>query len=200
MDRQPPEVIRVDSTNAEAAADAIAEGFLDNEIWTWILPNDRHRANLLRRYYRRMIPKVWMDRGAAWVTADGMGAAIWGPPNNWKLSGREEFQELIAMGPVTPATMIRGARLGQLFNAHHPREPHWYLADLAVRPDAQQQGLGSALIAPGLEQCDADGLPAYLETQRESNIPFYARFGFELIGKESVRGGPPAWFMWRPSR
>ena len=34
--------------------------------------------------------------------------------------------------------------------SRHPREPHLYLAVVGVRPERQGQGLGSALLGPGL--------------------------------------------------
>jgi GNAT superfamily N-acetyltransferase len=45
------------------------------------------------------------------------------------------------------------------------REPH--LRDVGVLPEAQGKGLGRALMAPTLECCNRDGLPAYLETSSE---------------------------------
>jgi GNAT superfamily N-acetyltransferase len=54
---------------------------------------------------------------------------------------------------------------------HHPKEPHWYLAFVGCDPTCQGQGLGSALIKEGLRRCDADGLPAYLESSSPRNIP-----------------------------
>jgi hypothetical protein len=62
-------------------------------------------------------------------------------------------------------------------------------------------GYGGALMAPMLERCDEQGLPCYLETQRESNVPYYRQFGFEL--REHIHvdgGGPPMWLMWRIPR
>ena len=52
----------------------------------------------------------------------------------------------------------------------HPREEHWYLEVLGTRPDRQGEGLGSALIRHGLERAEQDGLPAYLESSKESNV------------------------------
>ena len=60
--------------------------------------------------------------------------------------------------------------------------------------------MGTALIAPGLERADAEGAPVYLETQRESNIPYYRRFGFELTDQISLPDSPPLWLMWREPR
>lgn len=43
-------------------------------------------------------------------------------------------------------------------------------------------------------------MPAYLETQRESNISYYRRFGFELMREISLHDSPPLWLMWREAR
>lgn len=82
--------------------------------------------------------------------------------------------------------------------ANWPREPHWYLSVLSVSPESQRQGHGGALIRPGLEAADADRVGCWLETQRESNVPFYARFGFELIRRIEIDPEIPLWLMWRP--
>jgi len=80
-----------------------------------------------------------------------------------------------------------------------PRGGAWTTEDgaggaLWLPPDTHK------LSEPGLERADADRLPAYLETQRESNIPFYRRFGFELVEKISLGDSPPLWTMWREAR
>ena len=46
---------------------------------------------------------------------------------------------------------------------------------------------------------ETDGLPAYLETQKESNVPWYARFGFELTHTVRRPGTPLVWCMTRPA-
>jgi ribosomal protein S18 acetylase RimI-like enzyme len=94
----------------------------------------------------------------------------------------------------------RAAVVDRTFQEHRPREPHWYLAVLSVEPCRQRRGYGTALIRPGLERCDADGIGAYLETQRASNVPFYRRFGFEVTRQIEIPGGPPIWLMWRNAR
>ena len=69
----------------------------------------------------------------------------------------------------------------------HPHEPHWYLAVLGTDPSFQRTGAGTALLEPVLARVDAEGLPAYLETQKEANLAWYGRFGFDVV--ERARSG-----------
>ncbi|MDE2290533.1 MAG: GNAT family N-acetyltransferase, partial [Elusimicrobia bacterium] len=81
--------------------------------------------------------------------------------------------------------------------ARHPREPHWYLQLLAVEPGSQRSGIGTALLAPALERIDAEGAPAYLETQDEANLAYYARVGFALVERVDLGPGLPGLFTMR---
>jgi ribosomal protein S18 acetylase RimI-like enzyme len=81
----------------------------------------------------------------------------------------------------------------------HPKERHWYLPWLAVDPPHQSAGLGGRLLDRGLEQVDADHLPAFLETPNPRTVPFYERHGFSVIGVARAGGCPPLTSMLRPA-
>ena len=86
----------------------------------------------------------------------------------------------------------------QLVEARHPSLPHYYLGGLGTDPQWQGRGLGSAVLGPVLEICDRDGVPAYLESSKETNIGFYVRHGFEVTDEVSVPDGSVRlWLMWR---
>ena len=53
------------------------------------------------------------------------------------------------------------------------------------------------MLAPVLERCDEEGLPAYLESSKESNIPYYQRFGWRVTRELPLKNGPSLWAMWR---
>jgi hypothetical protein len=56
---------------------------------------------------------------------------------------------------------------------------------------------GAASGAP-LERCDADAMPAYLESTKSGSVPLYEHFGFEVTGTlNPPRGAPPLTAMWR---
>lgn len=193
-------VVSIEPAMVRAAARAVADGFFENEIWVWLLPRGWQRRRLLPRHYRAMIRRVFMPRDAAWTTEDALGAALWFPPGTLELSRRERLAEVVSLLPEGVDSLGRGGRWEELLGRHHPRRPHWYLQTLAVAPAAQRRGVGSALIEPGLARADAERLPAFLETQREANIPFYRRFGFELTEEISLPDSPPLWLMWREPR
>jgi GNAT superfamily N-acetyltransferase len=193
-------VIKVDASNSRETAGAVAAGFHDNEIWAWMLPRDWQRHRVLRRHYVSMLRRVFAPRGTAWTTTDFGGGALWMAPGRLAQSRRERRIEMLSLMPFGVTGLGRGARFEELIARHHPRVPHWYLNTLSVRPASQRKGYGSALIEPGLALADEQGMPAYLETQRESNIPFYRRFGFELTDRVQLSDSPPLWLMWREAR
>jgi predicted N-acetyltransferase YhbS len=80
----------------------------------------------------------------------------------------------------------------------HPTEPHWYLAVLGTDPAHQGKGIGGALQRVVLDRCDREGVPAYLESSKESNVPYYERFGWRVTSELTLpKGGPTLYLMWR---
>jgi ribosomal protein S18 acetylase RimI-like enzyme len=82
---------------------------------------------------------------------------------------------------------------------HHPSDrPHAYLWFLGVARAAQGRGVGSRLLKVATDRLDAEGSPAYLETQTERNVGLYRRHGFEVISEHKPRADAPRlWSMWR---
>jgi hypothetical protein len=48
------------------------------------------------------------------------------------------------------------------------------------------------------KRLDAEGIPGYLESSNERNLPLYRRYGFEVTGEIVLpEDGPIIWPMWR---
>ena len=58
-------------------------------------------------------------------------------------------------------------------------------------------GTRMELLRGTLEECDRTGTLAYLESSKETNIPFYERHGFRVDADFSPPGGPKLWAMTR---
>ncbi|HLX34753.1 MAG TPA: GNAT family N-acetyltransferase [Candidatus Limnocylindrales bacterium] len=79
-----------------------------------------------------------------------------------------------------------------------PSEEHRYLAFVGVEPGVHGQGIGTALLAPGLAEADSGGLVCYLETPFPETIPFYEGLGIEVERELPLTFGlGPLWTMRR---
>ena len=127
-----------------------------------------------------------------------LGGAIWLPPGAWLPSA---WQQVRALPGYARALRSRFAAAGRTYAEIarcHPRRPHWYLSGIGTDPPAQGTGVGSGLLRSRLVRCDAAGLPAYLESSNERNVPFYERHGFKVTREIAISGGGPRlWLMWR---
>jgi ribosomal protein S18 acetylase RimI-like enzyme len=110
-------------------------------------------------------------------------------------------EQAAALGERMPAVLGEyGATMREfrpLLDAAHPTFPHWFLHFLAVRPEAQGRGYGSALLAPMLERADAEQVPAYLDATSEDNKRLYERHNFVVRQVLTLRDSPPLWSMLR---
>jgi GNAT superfamily N-acetyltransferase len=185
--------------DVEPLAAMLARSFHDDPVTRWVYVSDRRRSHWSQRFFRWQVERL-LDQDATWTVDDGAGAALWALPGRW----REETRETLRLLRLTlPGVLPRLPRvlvgLGQV-EARHPAGRHMYLAVLGVDPDRQGEGLGSQVIRPGLDLCDQERLPAYLETGKERNLAFYGRHGFEVVDRLDLPKGPPVWFLWREPR
>ncbi|GIL81126.1 hypothetical protein Vretimale_12749 [Volvox reticuliferus] len=79
--------------------------------------------------------------------------------------------------------------------------PFMYISVMAVRPDRQGHGLGSALLAFICDRADAAGLHCYIEATSSRNRALYERFGFQLIQEWRANSEMPiTYVLSRPPR
>ena len=195
-----PSVRPVTAEDIPAVAAALARAFDDDPISTWLFPSPRRRATGLPRFFAIQLKAMFVPDGHSWTTPEIAGAALWTAPDK----GRPSLREILTLAPVLPPLgrrVLTALRMIGALEREHPRSPHWYLAVLGTDPPHQRRGVGSALLEPVLARCDEEGLPAYLESSKEANVPFYRRHGFEVTKEMTLpAGGPPVWLMWREPR
>jgi GNAT superfamily N-acetyltransferase len=168
-------------------------------VHRWILPGEFDWA-LASDGFFAMVMRDMLRHDSVFTTEAREGAALWVPPYPQLATLRERLG--MAARWYTALGRRAGEVGGQLARIEraHPLEPHWYLAVLGTDPRHQGRGVGSALLAPVLARCDADRVPAYLESSKRTNVPFYERHGFRVLGELAIRGGPVIWRMQREAR
>jgi ribosomal protein S18 acetylase RimI-like enzyme len=192
------EVRKATEADLPAIATALARAFEDDPVVGWLFAKPEKRSRGVERMFTVRLRQL-IAQEQVYTTNDRAGAAIWALPGRWHVTLRETIElGRLVLNPRLPVLMSGLQRV----DGAHPRQPrHFYLAVLGVDPPRQGGGLGTALLRPVLELCDAEGLPAYLESSKERNVDFYARHGFRVTRELQLPKGPPLWPMWRePAR
>jgi len=172
-------------------ADTLALAFYDDPVVTWIIDDGYRRRELLPGFFGAIVASYFAHDGI-YSVGDGIAAAVWAPP------GADDDEDLLAvLGAALEEHADRLFEVLGLMEEKHPVDPHHYLFLLASRPGWQGRGIGSSLMAPVLETCDRDHVPAYLEATSERNKQLYIRHDFEVIDEIAVPCGPKMWPMWR---
>ncbi|MET0423447.1 MAG: GNAT family N-acetyltransferase [Actinoplanes sp.] len=128
---------------------------------------------------------------------DGYAAvAVWFD-NTAEAPAPENYEQRLS--DLAGGYLDRFVALDELFDKHHPTDPHWHLAFLAVHPDHQDHGLGSLLMKKTHDELDEAGVPAYLEATNANNVRLYRRRGYaDMEPFEMLLPDGTAFFrMWR---
>ena len=179
-------------------ASSLAKAFHDDPVMQHILPELARDKRTRLEGLMRIEAIGALRHDSVWTTADGQASAIWKPPNKWKVGGLELLRQTPrTLGVLRSRVLVALSVLNAIEKKHPVDPPHWHLAVLGTEPAAQGQGKGSAVLAPVLSHCDRAGEPAYLESSKEQNVPFYERHGFRVTERLDLQGGPSLWLMWR---
>jgi len=180
---------------------ATALAFYEDPHMRWVMPDDAQRLAQLERGFAAGLRGAWLRHEACYTTAGVVGGAFWLPPGEEKLGVARMLRLLPAMLAAYRSSTPRVLRALAFLERMHPREPHWYLAVLGVKPAWQRRGLGTALMKAILDRCDREGTPAFLEASTARSRACYERQGFEVMSEFRLCGeGPTGWQMWRRPR
>ncbi|ASW88440.1 MULTISPECIES: GNAT family N-acetyltransferase [Mycobacterium avium complex (MAC)] len=182
----------------------LARAFYDDPVMVWLMPDQNKRTVGLARLFATMTRHHHLGRGGVEVATEDSGigaAALWDPPGQWQETPGAQLAMTPTFLRVFGLRSMRGRAVQELMKSVHPEEPHWYLAVIGSDPAVRGQGFGQALMRSRLDRCDAEYCPAYLESTKFENVPYYERFGF-TVTREIVLpdGGPKMWAMWRAPR
>ena len=187
---------REDEIDAVSALIALSFGPLD--ATAYLVPPLSDRQRISSRYFTLNIGHA-LDYGRIEVIDGDNGlsaAAVWFDHTR-DVPDVPDYERRLAdlAGPY----LTRLKALDDLFGEHHPHEPHWQLAFLAVDPRCQNSGLGSALLEHGHAPVDAIGLPQYLEASNHNSARLYQRHGYRDMNVCSIHlpDGTPFFRMWR---
>jgi ribosomal protein S18 acetylase RimI-like enzyme len=196
----PTTVQRATSADRKVLAAVLGRAFQGDPVWDWLFPDPSTKLRRSTQVFQAYVRDA-LTVGEVYTTPDRSGAALWKPPGKWKLGNAAILRSLPSLLRAFGTRLPASLEIERKVESQHPLEPHWYLSVIGTDPVAQGHGVGKALIRQVTDRCDREGIPAYLESSKSDNVPYYERFGFTVTG-ETVLGddGPTIWFMWRDPR
>jgi ribosomal protein S18 acetylase RimI-like enzyme len=191
----------LEKRDIENASIVLANAFTNDPLWSLIITDDVDNTKLALAF---QVPLLFALRyGIIYATSENLeGIAVWLPHKYADMS----FWGIIRSGAILPALKL-GKEIGKKMGALKPLEkdrkqnikpPYHYLFIIGVAPEYQKKGYASNLLQTMIKKTDNERTPLYLETGKESNVPLYEHFGFQLIKKIILpEVNVPMWEMIR---
>ena len=195
---------KADLAQMDLVAKDLSDAFVADPHISWFVRADARCDAMRQRFFQFILTQMALPGGEVRRPQAGGAAAVWMASEN--LGPQSLGQELRALPVLLSTTgLARFSRLLALraaMDKHHPMDrPHTYLWFLGVAPQAQGLGIGSRLLKAGLDQLDAQGRAAFLETGTQRNVDLYRRHGFEIATEyKPAPDGPHTFAMWRDPR
>jgi ribosomal protein S18 acetylase RimI-like enzyme len=194
---------RLNKDEVKRAAEVVARAFQDYPLSVYFIPDESVRRRKLPLMFQPLL-RHGLSYSEVYATSPKLeGIAVWFRPDG----KRETLWSKIRSGSVLiPFIVGIGALRRQIAFGRWAASVrkrcvpgrYWYLQLLGVEPAYQGRGYASALLKPMLERIDGEGLPCYVETQTEKNVPLYEHLGFRVVEEGIVPGSEVrSWAMVR---
>lgn len=196
-------LVRVTKANIKPAAVTLARAFQDYPESVYFMPDETKRRKKQPSIYR-MFLKGAITSGEVYATSPKMeGVAVWQMVDGKHPAWRPGFSFgwwWLSLFTDKKTNQRREAYFKCIIAVRTRVTPerYCYLQAIGVDPAYQGQGLSGRLLKPLLARAEKQGLPCYLETQLEKNIPLYEHFGFTVVEEVLIPGSNiHSWVMVR---
>lgn len=193
MTPDPANLTTVKKSLIKSAGRIFAKAFMDDPFISYVFPDLEKRELKSVQYFRLLLQyvhcygEIYTSSGemrgvAAWLPSDQCGFSLWktirtGGLKTPFLIGLDAFKRLNLVVNHVMSVQERVAP-----------ENYMYLNALCVSPEYQGQGFSTKLLRPMFDRLDKEKRPCYMETQKSGLIPFYEKYGFQLIDEEPIPG------------
>lgn len=193
------------ASDIEQAAQVISQAFNNDPLISFMLPFRRTRVKTLYKFFRAY-GEVNIKNNRGYGFGEPLqGVAYWKSPNqdNLSISVKSLTLFLPLLFTLYPIGYFRAKAILQKIDELHKKhadQPHYYLDNIGVIPNAQGKGVSSKLIRPILEMADSQKVITYTDTVTQSNVALYEHFGFQCVEQSPIANtGITVWALRRPS-
>lgn len=176
--------MKITEKQISTAASILAQGFVDDPIFSYIFPESESRLQALTALFPLFVTDG-VQRGEVMIAPEDQGVIVWYPPDIALFD--EQFQAIqeqvgaiaLQYGGLEAAQRLEqvGAKVGM----HKMSQPHCEVLWLALVPEARGKGIGGSLLSPVLNYADINKVGCYLVSSNPRNLTFYQRYNFQEV-------------------
>ena len=184
------------------ASATLADAFRDDPVWKTVFAG----ARLDQMESMFAVPLQYCVRyGQVYATSEKLeGIITWVPGDLANMTSWRVFRSG-AIWSALKGNFLLAAKMQPIFwpvevdrKANMQDTPYLYLPVLGIASQFQGQGLGRKLLQALIAESERIHRPIYLETETESNVRWYNKFGFETLKQIILpRIELPMWEMIR---
>jgi len=185
-------------SDLQTAVDVLDDAFSDDSQWKEVFKNEEKN-----RIVTEIMVRFCLKYGRVVSTSEDMEGVMALAPHNKDMT----TWRIIRCGAFFLSMRIarEGKMMQVLTQAVEEAKkdldlgPHIHLLIMGVSRAFQGRGFGGQLLRAVIEEAESQGLPIYLETQKEANVSLYERFGF-AVRRQVTLPEPlnlPMWLMVR---
>ena len=186
-------LFRLSRDHIKQASDVLDRAFEDFPMHVAFIP-DKSERKKKSRYFLEFFIRYGILYGEVYATSPKLeGVSIWLPSKRSNFTMREMLRSgiLFYVFKLGIKTILRMISIGNHITSIHKRYapfPHIHGFYIGVDPEFQGKGYGSTLHRALLARADKAKLPCYIETQKETNVTLWKRYGFHVVSETVIPG------------
>jgi len=191
MSAELEDLLRLNKSHIKHAVEVLAAAFQNYPLLHYYYPDELTKKRIAH-YFLSLAVSSGIRYGEVYATSHNLeGVAVWIPSDKypmtfWRLLRSVPLSVIFGLGRYGGNKMRYLS--GHIDAVHQRLAPfkHWFLQTVGVEPRSQGKGYASKLLRPMLTRIAEEGLPCYLETLDEHNVPLYEHLGFKVVDKATV--------------
>ena len=185
-------LLKLEESHVEKAGEVLARAFMNDPLFSYFIPDTEERKQVLPFIFQSMVRYGILYGEAYSVSLNFEGVAVWLPSEQaemtmWRMFRSKGFSLIYKkLSRQSRNKMMDYYKESSKLHQKNANFPHWYLLFIGIESNFQGKGYATKLLKPMLKRFEKEKLPVYLETQNDSNVPFYEHFGFKVLKKIKI--------------
>ena len=169
---------RMKKTDLERGVEVLVRAFHEDPLTHYFFPPCDNWGNLVSKYFAFRL-RFGIKYGEVYASSSEIeGLAAWFAPGksdmtNFRMMRVGGMAFSREMGPDILERLNMIGEYTSRMRKQHVTEPPWHLFPIAVEPEYRGTACPRPLMRSMLDRITGEGLPCYLETQKETNLSLY---------------------------